>query len=865
MKKLLTTLFTFIYIITALSLTKNNVVFADNYYPMGCANNEFEVSIINDDGSFSKVECHSSYSKAKKLMKKNDDYVIRYSKSYSPTKIIAMNSGVAYSYPGRRNSSIMYLYQNPNDRTNSKYKTTYIANHYEMTYISTRDDLYDLSKTGKGYIQAVMNGFEGFTDLEYTDLVPTKFLEKDIPIWLGGQNTYENEGPFLVRCKQNYYEIVDNDNYVDLVFHFYRAYPNKGNNGNEALSYSYHIDNGQAYLDLGMQKNTKYYSYDGINFFSDSKLTKKVATYYNYYQFLSLRSTTDIKAASFNGFMEKKKGSGSVMANQAETFINRQNKYGCNALLVYAMACLESGYGTSGYARNRNNLFGWSAYDDSPNDASSFSSIDACVKEQMGRNLNWFMDYSNRRYFGSFVGNKGAGFNVAYASDPYWGIKIASIAYSIDKFANNYDGNLTDHNKYNLGLVKNNYNDVLYDKNIEWDPKFYLKSKGKEYLYTARYGSHYQKDLVIILDKQVDNRYLTPSTNPVVNNEINTDDGILKYDWEKSIAYIDIDKVEQINNIETNILDPNIDYEYIVSLRTVKMENDTLSISGIGLFKDVNFDSLDHISHKITLISMKDENVKFEFDADTIDSDGFTYNDEFNYTYAGFNCDIDIKGKDMPLGSYYVVLTTRNHNISMSRYLYSPEIDYRTMVYQNERTYKVYMNDYYNYRFELDILSTPEELEMTKIHKPSARPSSLSFEEINIDDTGVLNIQAHGYMFYVDYENKDNISYEVYLVDDKNNYLKLDTSIVDTDIDYTKELNSKYKLNHITFKATKNVKDLKGSYYIFVKMKNNTDDNYLDVLELSNYGIELENKKIDKKTFTFKTSKLRDRIILDIK
>ena len=91
-------------------------VSADSYYPMACSAGQFEVSSINNDGSFTKISCHGNLKDAKTAMKKNSDYVVRYGKSYSPTKIVAMNSGLAYSYPGRRNSSTMYLFQNPLER-----------------------------------------------------------------------------------------------------------------------------------------------------------------------------------------------------------------------------------------------------------------------------------------------------------------------------------------------------------------------------------------------------------------------------------------------------------------------------------------------------------------------------------------------------------------------------------------------------------------------------------------------------------------------------------------------------------------------------------------------------------------------------
>lgn len=40
-----------------------------------------------------------------------------------------------------------------------------------------------------------------------------------------------------------------------------------------------------------------------------------------------------------------------VIANQGQDFIDVQNKYGVNALMVFAQVVLESGYGTSNYAK----------------------------------------------------------------------------------------------------------------------------------------------------------------------------------------------------------------------------------------------------------------------------------------------------------------------------------------------------------------------------------------------------------------------------------------------------------------------------------------------------------------------------------
>lgn len=865
MKKIFISLITTILLLSIIPFNTAFKVKANAYYSYGCNSDEFELSYIENDGSFTKVSCHSNFDEAKKAMKANKDYVVRYSKSYSPTMIVAMNEGLAYTYPGRSNSSTMNIYQNVIARDDSRYKRTFVANHYEMTYVDTLgSDYYDIKSNGKGYIRVVLNGFEGFTDLEYTDLVPFKFINNNIPIWLGGKNVYEAEDPFLVKVHQNYYMIEKNDNYYDMSFHYYRAYPTGSNNGADALHSKYIVDNAKNYIDAGMQVGVKYYSNDGINYYSDYNLKNKVATVYNYYQFLPLRTHTNLTVEDFDNYIAKLKGDASILLGQGKYFLRGQNAYGANALIVYAMACLESAYGTSGYARNRNNLFGWSAYDDSPDDASSFSSVKVCVYEQMGRNLNWFLDFTNRRYFGYAVGNKGSGINVQYASDPYWGIKIASISYNIDKFANNYNGNLKDYNTYTLAFVKDNYNDVIYSNNIKWDSKFYKANTGNNVLFSGQYGSHYQKDLIVALLSKSGTRYKVQSINPLENGELVTRDGILDYDWDNSIAYIEEADVIQLNNkpIEPDI-PPREDPTYapLVSFREVKLNANTLTVSGVGAIQGMDFINKNDIKHTINFKSIETDKTIYTIDLDTIDSDGYSNNDNYDYKYTGFRKDIDLN--NLTNGSYYVQLVTKNKDKTISTYLYTPNKEYRSISNTlNNTTYRVRMNDNYNYRFEIDVLSLPEELYMSNINKPSARPSLLSLDSIYLNNEGNLEIQGHGFMYYLDYNNPSNITYELYLVDSYNNFIKLDTNLYDDGVDYTSELQSKYDLSNICFKATGNISSLKeGNYVIYVKMSNG---NNIDINELINYGFDLNSIDLNGYHYALNTAKLRKRIELKV-
>lgn len=54
------------------------------------------------------------------------------------------------------------------------------------------------------------------------------------------------------------------------------------------------------------------------------------------------------------------------LLNMGEYFTKYQNIYGTNAALMYGTAVMESGWGTSKIAIDKNNLFGHGAIDNNP-------------------------------------------------------------------------------------------------------------------------------------------------------------------------------------------------------------------------------------------------------------------------------------------------------------------------------------------------------------------------------------------------------------------------------------------------------------------------------------------------------------------
>ena len=53
-------------------------------------------------------------------------------------------------------------------------------------------------------------------------------------------------------------------------------------------------------------------------------------------------------------------------------FVKAEKEKGVNALYMLGLACLESNYGRSNFAVERNNLYGWCAYDSNPRKSKLF-------------------------------------------------------------------------------------------------------------------------------------------------------------------------------------------------------------------------------------------------------------------------------------------------------------------------------------------------------------------------------------------------------------------------------------------------------------------------------------------------------------
>lgn len=283
--------------------------------------------------------------------------------------------------------------------------------------------------------------------------------------------------------------------------------------------YANRLSNGEApsYLTAGQD----YYSYDGHYFYTDyaamledycndtrANSVNPRSPYYNYYQYLPLRSQSSYGNTVLENILEQKLSKTSKMMGMGDTFVESQNTYGVNALLMASVAANESGWGTSQISQQKNNLFGLNAVDSSPGtSANQYGSVESCIldfsKNYMSRGYLYPKDW---RYMGGFLGNKASGINVSYASDPYWGEKAANIAWTLDSL-----GRGNDSGKYILGIkdtVSTDHNTINVMQEADGNSAMlYSTGKASNYsvllLAVSESGDYYkiQSDAALSADK----------------------------------------------------------------------------------------------------------------------------------------------------------------------------------------------------------------------------------------------------------------------------------------------------------------------------------------------------------------------------
>ncbi|WP_338751925.1 S-layer homology domain-containing protein [Bacillus sp. FJAT-52991] len=427
----------------------------------------YQVANVDSTGKLTYASTsYDSFEEAKRAMTSQGQEVVTLNQ-----KIIYMkeNSGVVYAKS--KSASTVNLYTDPSFKT-------------AKTYVSSSSTY-------------------GSTELQYVTST-----DQYVQVYLGGENYYMKPADALLVP----FEGAKNLSYFKNV--------------NGSLVHS--TGNGSYTAGVApsfMSSNQKYYSWDGFTFYNEQG--NKVGTAYQYFQFLSARTTSNYTAAELDSYIMKvlaeKEATGlakykdatkkSKIIGLGSTLKKVEAEKRVNALMILGMATHESDYGMSEHALKNNNLFGLKVYDSAPDKGAKFDkpqdSVVALVNDYMNLATGGYLMPNTWRAYGSAPGTKANGINVKYASDAWWGAKLGGHMYRIDQALGGKD-----FGKYQLGITNTEGLNVRHTPNGNIQYQYKLKGMPVAYLGspTTSAGTTWQKivsDDLKYKEGYVNSRYLT--------------------------------------------------------------------------------------------------------------------------------------------------------------------------------------------------------------------------------------------------------------------------------------------------------------------------------------------------------------------
>lgn len=140
---------------------------------------------------------------------------------------------------------------------------------------------------------------------------------------------------------------------------------------------------------------------------------------------LNLLTPSAITAYELNQFLE-----GTAMQGLGEAFVRAELQTGVNAIFLTSLAIHESAWGKSRIASDKNNMFGYGAYDASPyKSAVYFGSKQEGIIFVANKLKQNYLLQSGKYYKGSTL----PAVNIRYSSDSKWSSKIATTMNQIEQ------------------------------------------------------------------------------------------------------------------------------------------------------------------------------------------------------------------------------------------------------------------------------------------------------------------------------------------------------------------------------------------------------------------------------------------------
>lgn len=143
---------------------------------------------------------------------------------------------------------------------------------------------------------------------------------------------------------------------------------------------------------------------------------------------MALNKPSGLTLEQFRNILSDDKDTNKIFENNAEYFYYIEQQYNINGVFVAAVGIHESAWGTSKIAREKNNLFGYGAYDSNPyNGAYSFSNYSESIDLIARVFVKYYINpegtniYGGEKAVGTYYNEPTlSGINTKYATDKNW-------------------------------------------------------------------------------------------------------------------------------------------------------------------------------------------------------------------------------------------------------------------------------------------------------------------------------------------------------------------------------------------------------------------------------------------------------------
>lgn len=158
---------------------------------------------------------------------------------------------------------------------------------------------------------------------------------------------------------------------------------------------------------------------------------------------MALNKPSGLSLEQFKKILNDSKDKNKIFTNNSEYFYYIEKQYNINGVFVAAVGIHESAWGTSKIALQKNNLFGYGAYDSNPyNGAYNFSNYSESIDLISRVFVKYYINpkgtsiYGGEKAVGTYYnGSNLSGINKKYASDSNWANAVYShMQYLYNKF-----------------------------------------------------------------------------------------------------------------------------------------------------------------------------------------------------------------------------------------------------------------------------------------------------------------------------------------------------------------------------------------------------------------------------------------------